>query len=54
MVQLVLYELTNLIAPNNVSVVRIKLNDAAKLRLNPQTPHKPDETKVAGHFPDRL
>lgn len=44
MVRLAIYELTKLIAPNNVSVVRMRdyedsmkwLNDAAKLRLNPQ------------------
>lgn len=53
MVRLALYELTKLIAPNNVSVVRMRdyedsmkwLNDAAKLRLNPQIPRKIDEMK---------
>ena len=53
MVRLAIYELTKLIAPNNVSVVRIRdyeesmkwLNDAARLRLNPQIPRKLDETK---------
>ena len=53
MVRLALYELTKLVAPNNVSVVRMRdyedsmkwLNDAAKLRLNPQIPRKLDETK---------
>ena len=53
MVRLALYELTKLIAPNNVSVVRMRdyedsmkwLNDAAKLRLNPQIPRKLDEMK---------
>lgn len=48
MVRLAIYELTKLIAPNNVSVVRLRdyedsmkwLNDAAKLRLNPQIPRK--------------
>ena len=53
MVRLALYELTKLIAPNNVSVVRMRdyedsmkwLNDAAKLRLNPQIPRKLDETR---------
>ena len=48
MVRLAIYELTKLIAPNNVSVVRMRdyedsmkwLNDAAKLRLNPQIPAK--------------
>ena len=53
MVRLAVYELTKLIAPNNVSAVRMRdyedsmkwLNDAAKLRLNPQIPRKVDETK---------
>lgn len=53
MVRLAIYELTKLIAPNNVSVVRMHdyedsmkwLNDAAKLRLNPQIPRKLDEKK---------
>ena len=53
MVRLALYELTKLIAPNNVSVVRLRdyedsmkwLGDAAKLRLNPQIPRKLDETE---------
>lgn len=53
MVRLAIYELTKLIAPNNVSVVRMRdyedsmkwLNDAAKLRLNPQIPRKLDEKK---------
>lgn len=53
MMRLALYELTKQIAPNNVSVVRMRdyedsmkwLNDAAKLRLNPQIPRKVDETK---------
>lgn len=53
MVRLALYELTKLVAPNNVSVVRMRdyedsmkwLNDAAKLRLNPQIPRKLDDTK---------
>lgn len=48
MVRLALYELTKLIAPNNVSVVRLRdyedsmkwLSDAAKLRLNPRIPRK--------------
>ncbi|MEG0455493.1 MAG: hypothetical protein RR559_09150, partial [Bacteroides sp.] len=48
MVRLAVYELTKLIAPNNVSTVRMKdyedsmkwLNDASKLRLNPQIPRK--------------
>lgn len=53
MVRLALYELTKLIAPNNVSAVRMKdyedsmkwLNDASKLRLNPQIPRKLAEDK---------
>ena len=53
MVRLAVYELTKLIAPNNVSAVRMRdyedsmkwLNDAAKLRLNPQIPRRVDETK---------
>lgn len=53
MVRLAVYELTKLIAPNNVSAVRMRdyedsmkwLNDAAKLQLNPQIPRKVDETK---------
>ena len=48
MVRLALYELAKLIAPNNVSVVRVRdyedsmrwLSDAAKLRLNLQIPRK--------------
>ena len=48
MVRLALYELTKLIAPNNVSVIRMRdyedsmkwLADAARLRLNPQIPRK--------------
>lgn len=48
MVRLAVYELTKLIAPNNVSTVRIRdyedsmkwLYDASKLRLNPQIPRK--------------
>lgn len=46
--RLALYELTKLIAPNNVSAIRIRdyedsmkwLNDASKLRLNPQIPRR--------------
>ena len=53
MVRLALYELTKLVAHNNVSVLRMRdyedsmkwLNDAAKLRLNPQIPRKLDEEK---------
>lgn len=48
MLRLALYELTKLVAPNNVSVVRLRdyedtlrwLNDASKLRINPQIPRK--------------
>jgi hypothetical protein len=53
MVRLAVYELTKLIAPNNVSTTRIKdhedsmkwLQDAAKLRINPQIPRKIAEDK---------
>lgn len=53
MIRLAVYELTKLIAPNNVSVVRLRdyedsmkwLSDAAKLRLNPQIPRKLAEDK---------
>jgi hypothetical protein len=52
-VRLAIYELTKLIAPNNVSLVRIRdyedsmkwLSDAAKLKLNPQIPRKLAEDK---------
>lgn len=48
MVRLAVYELTKLIAPNNVGAARMKdhedsmkwLNDASKLRINPQIPRK--------------
>lgn len=48
MVRLAIYELCKLIAANNVSVVRIKdyegsmkwLNDASKLKINPQIPRR--------------
>ena len=48
MVRLAVYELTKLIAPNNVSTARVKdhedsmkwLYDASKLRINPQIPRK--------------
>lgn len=48
MVRLAVYELTKLVAPNNVGAVRMRdyedsmkwLNDASKLRLNPQIPRK--------------
>lgn len=54
MLTLAVYELTKLIALNNVSTVRMRdyedsmkrLNDAAKLRLNPQITRKLDETKM--------
>ena len=50
MIQLALYELHKLIAPNNISSVRIDdyehsmqwLKDAARLKLNPQIPRKLD------------
>lgn len=53
MIRLAVYELTKLIAPNNVSVVRMRdyedsmkwLNDASKLRINPQIPRKIAEDK---------
>lgn len=53
MVRLAVYELTKLVAPNNVGMVRMRdyedsmkwLNDASKLRLNPQTPRKLTEDK---------
>lgn len=53
MVRLAIYELTKLIAPNNVSVVRMRdyedsmkwLSDASKLKLNPQIPRKLAEDK---------
>ena len=53
MVRLAVYELTKLIAPNNVSVVRIRdyedsmkwLNDTVRLRLSPQILRKLDEIK---------
>lgn len=51
MVRLAIYELTKLIAANNISVVRIRdyedsmkwLADASKLKLNPQIPRKLDK-----------
>ena len=53
MVRLAVYELTKLIVPNNVSVVRIRdyedsmkwLNDTVRLRLSPQILRKLDEIK---------
>lgn len=53
MVRLAVYELTKLIAPNNVSTARVKdhedsmkwLYDASKLRINPQIPRKVAEDK---------
>lgn len=53
MVRLAIYELTKQIAPNNVSVVRMHdyedsmkwLNDASKLRINPQIPRRLGEDK---------
>lgn len=55
MIRLAIYELTKQIAPNNVSVVRMRdyedsmkwLNDASKLRINPQIPRRLDEDKKA-------
>ena len=48
MVRLAIYELTKLIAPNNVSVIRVKdyedsmkwLSDASKLKINPRIPRR--------------
>lgn len=48
MLRLAMYELSKLIAPNNVSIIRVKdyetsmkwLGDAAKLKLNPQIPRR--------------
>ena len=56
MTRLAIYELTKLIAPNNVSVIRVKdyedsikwLNDASKLKINPQIPRKIGEERRAG------
>lgn len=53
MIRLVIYELTKQIAPNNVSVVRMRdyedsmkwLNDASKLRINPQILRRLGENK---------
>ncbi len=53
MVRLAIYELTKQIAPNNVSVVRMRdyedsmkwLNDTSRLRINPQIPRKLGENK---------
>ena len=53
MTRLAVYELTKLIAPNNVSIVRVRdyedsmkwLSDASKLKLNPQIPRKLGEDK---------
>ncbi|MDL2320191.1 hypothetical protein LJC45_03560 [Alistipes sp. OttesenSCG-928-B03] len=53
MVRLAIYELTKLIAPNNVSVVRLRdyedsmrwLSDASKLKLNPKIPRRIGEDK---------
>lgn len=53
MVRLAVYELTKLVAPNNVGMIRVKdqeesmkwLYDASKLRLNPQIPRKLAEDK---------
>jgi len=48
MVRLAIYELSKLIAPNNVSITRVKdyedsmkwLSDASKIKINPQIPRK--------------
>lgn len=53
MIRLAIYELTKQIAPNNVSVIRMRdyedsmkwLNDASKLRINPQIPRRLGEDK---------
>ena len=53
MTRLAVYELTKLIAPNNVSIVRVRdyedsmkwLSDASKLKLNPQISRKLGEDK---------
>jgi hypothetical protein len=53
MVRLAIYELTKLIAPNNVSIIRIRdyedsmkwLSDASKLKINPQIPRKLTEDR---------
>lgn len=53
MVRLAIYELTKLIAPNNVSIVRVRdyedsmkwLNGAGKLKFNPQIPRRLAEDK---------
>jgi len=53
MVRLAIYELTKLIAPNNVSMTRVKdyedsmkwLSDASRLKINPQIPRKLAEDK---------
>ncbi len=53
MVRLAIYELTKLIAPNNVSVVRLRdyedsmkwLSDASRLKINPLIPRKLDDEK---------
>ena len=58
MIRLAVYELTKLIAPNNVSVVRMRdyedsmkwLNDASKLRINPQIPRKIAEAVSYTHL----
>ena len=55
MIRLAVYELTKLIAPNNVSTARVKdhedsmkwLYDASKLRINPQIPRKVADDKKA-------
>ena len=57
MIRLAVYELTKLIAPNNVSVVRMRdyedsmkwLNDASKLRINPSDSTKNSRRQQAGY-----
>lgn len=53
LIRLAIYELSKLIAPNNVSIVRMRdyedtmkwLSDASKLKLNPQIPRRLAEDK---------
>ncbi|MCC8174458.1 MAG: DUF1320 domain-containing protein [Odoribacter sp.] len=50
LVRIAIYELTKIIAPNNVSIIRVKdyeesmkwLSDVSKLKINPQIPRKLD------------
>jgi hypothetical protein len=66
--RLSVYELTKLIAPNNIGIVHVRdyedsmkwLSNAAHLKVNLQIPHKLTEDKKTdygleyGNFPDRL